>query len=70
MVGNFITLNPFFTQSGISHCLTPPHTLEHNGMAEQRYHHIVEASLTLLHQAHMPLTLWSYAFSTTIYLIN
>ena len=30
----------------------------------------METGLTLLHQASIPLTFWSYAFVTTIYLIN
>lgn len=34
------------------------------------HHHVVEIDLTLLHQASSPLSYWSYAFQTMVYLIN
>lgn len=55
---------------GISHYTTPPHTPEQNGTAERRHRHIVETGLALLHHAHLPLTFWSHAFQTVVYLIN
>ena len=55
---------------GITHLTTHPHTPEHNGYSKRQHRHIVETSLTLTHQAFIPLTLWSYAFATTVYLIN
>jgi len=39
-------------------------------MSERRHCHLVETSLTLLTDAHMPLSYWPYAFQTTAYLIN
>ena len=68
--GEFLALWSFLTTHGITHFTTPPHTPKHNGYSECRHRHIVETGLTLLHQASIPLTFWSYAFSTTIYLIN
>ena len=67
--------NAFFqgftlTTHGITHLTTPPHTPKHNGYFEPRHRHIGEKILTLLHQASIPLTFWSYAFATTVYLIN
>ncbi|KAH0780739.1 hypothetical protein KY290_000337 [Solanum tuberosum] len=68
--GEFIHLREFFTSNGISHFLTPPHTPEHNGTAERRHRHIVETGITLLHVSKLPLSFWSFAFQTAVYLIN
>ncbi|GFQ01835.1 retrovirus-related pol polyprotein from transposon tnt 1-94 [Phtheirospermum japonicum] len=68
--GEFLALRPIFASSGITHLTSPPHTPEHNGYVERRHRHIVETSLTLLHQASIPLTFWTYGFTTAVYLIN
>ncbi|KAL4575060.1 hypothetical protein LXL04_021901 [Taraxacum kok-saghyz] len=68
--GEYIGLTSYLQQHGISHYTTPPHTPEQNGIAERRHRHIVETGLALLHQTHMPLTFWSHAFQTAVYLIN
>jgi hypothetical protein len=39
-------------------------------MSERRHRHLVETGLTLLTDAHMPLSYWPYAFQTAAYLIN
>ena len=54
----------------MSHLTSPPHTPEHNGYAKHHHRHIVETGLSLLSHALMPLTYWSFAFSTAVYLIN
>jgi hypothetical protein len=41
-----------------------------NGYSERRHRHIVETGLALLTHASLPLSFWSQAFSTTVYLIN
>lgn len=66
----YIALQDFLAQNGISHLTTPPHTLEHNGNLELRHRNIVEIGLTLLYHAFMPLSFWQDAFATTTYLIN
>ncbi|KAL6326284.1 hypothetical protein AAG906_004781 [Vitis piasezkii] len=68
--GEYQALDNFLSNNGISHLTTPPHTLEHNGLSERRYRHIVEIGLSLLTHASMPLTFWTYAFATVVYLIN
>ena len=68
--GEFIALRGFLASKGISHLTSPPHTPEHNGLAERRHRHIVETGLTLLTTAKLPLQYWTYAFSTAVYLIN
>jgi hypothetical protein len=66
----FVALKHYFTTNGISHYTTTPHTLQQNGVFEQRHRHLVETDLTLLHDASLPLQYWPYAFSTAAYLIN
>lgn len=68
--GEFIALRSFFSDHGISHLTSPPHTPEHNGVAERKHQHIVETGLTLLHQALIPTTYWTYSFAAAVYLIN
>ena len=63
-------LNLFLTLHSISHFTTPRHTPEHNGYSKRRHRHIVETGFSLLSNASMPLSYWSYAFQMAIYLIN
>ncbi|KAE8680725.1 hypothetical protein F3Y22_tig00111372pilonHSYRG00235 [Hibiscus syriacus] len=60
----------YLSTHGISHLTSPPHTPEHNGFSEHRHRHIVDTCFSLLSQASLPLTFWSYTFSTATYLIN
>lgn len=68
--GEFIALRQFFATHGISHLTTPPHTPEHNGLAERRHRHIVETGLALLSHAGIPTSYWTYSFAAAVYLIN
>lgn len=68
--GEYRSLAPYFSQFGILHELSSPHTPQQNGRVEQKNRHVVEVGLTLLTHASMPLHFWPYAFSTVVYLIN
>lgn len=68
--GEYQGLTPFLQAHGISHFTTPPCTPEQNGVLERQHRHVVETRLDLLHYAKLPLTFWSYAFQTVVYLIN
>nr|BAA78425.1 polyprotein [Arabidopsis thaliana]BAK41505.1 polyprotein [Arabidopsis thaliana]BAK41506.1 polyprotein [Arabidopsis thaliana]BAK41508.1 polyprotein [Arabidopsis thaliana]BAK41509.1 polyprotein [Arabidopsis thaliana] len=68
--GEFVALREYFSQHGISHLTSPPHTPEHNGLSERKHRHIVETGLTLLSHASIPKTYWPYAFAVAVYLIN
>lgn len=46
------------------------HTLEQNGMVEQRHRIIRELGMTMHFHSRAPLYLWIEAFVTTVYLIN
>lgn len=65
-----LLLHSFLAAHGISHFTSSPHTPEHNGVTERKHQHIVEMGLTLLHEASLPTTYWTYAFPTAFYLIN
>lgn len=39
-------------------------------MVERRHHHVVETVKTLMHQASLPTTFWSFACHQAIFLIN
>lgn len=68
--GEYLGLRSYLSAHGIAYFITPPHTLEHNRIAERRHCHIVEKGMTLLIHATIPMTYWIYAFSTAVYLIN
>jgi hypothetical protein len=68
--GEFRKLSPLFTQLGIIHRLSCPHTSEQNGTVERRHRHVVETGLTLLTQSGVPRKFWHFAFGTAVYLIN
>jgi histone deacetylase 1/2 len=63
-------LYKFFSDIGISHRVSCPHTHQQNGTAERKHRHIVETGLTLLSHASVPYRFWSDAFSTACFLIN
>ena len=60
----------FLVDKWITHQISCPHTLEQNGLAERKHRHIVETSFTLLQNASLPASFWSFACQTAIYLIN
>jgi hypothetical protein len=68
--GEYIGLKIYLSVHDISHYTTAPHTPQQNGMSERRHCHLVETGLTLLTDAHMPLSYWPYAFQIAAYLIN
>lgn len=68
--GEFVALRFYLAKHGISHFTSPPHTPEHNGIAEKKHSHIVETWLTLLHRSSLLTLYWAYAFVFVVYLIN
>jgi histone deacetylase 1/2 len=68
--GEYYALHNYLSSNSISWLTTAPHTPQQNGTSERRHRHIVETGLTLLSQAHLSPSYWSYAFQTAVYLIN
>ena len=60
----------FCSSNGILHLTSCPHTPQQNGVSKRKHRHIVEIGLSLLYKSNLPYNYWSYAFSTTVYLIN
>jgi len=58
--GEFIKLQPFLQNHGISHMTTPPHTPEHNGISKRKHRHLVETVRCLLHHASLPPIFWTF----------
>ncbi|KAA3470075.1 retrovirus-related Pol polyprotein from transposon TNT 1-94 [Gossypium australe] len=68
--GEFQVLKLYLTQQGIVHRFACPYTSAQNGIVERKHRQIVEAGLSMLAHAAMPLTYWNDAFSSAVYLIN
>ena len=68
--GEYHRLNKLFSDIGISHRVSCPHTHQQNATAEHKHRHIVETGLTLLAHASVPYRFWSDAFCTACFLIN
>ena len=49
--GEFIALKSYLLLHGITHYTTAPHIPQQNGVSERHHRHLVEACLTLLHDA-------------------
>ena len=68
--GEFRPPSNLFTNLGIIHQRSCPHTSAQNGFVERRHRHVVETGLTLMAQSHTPQRFWHFAFETAVYLIN
>ena len=64
------TLEKFFTDKGIIHQTTAPHTPEQNGAAERFNRTIIERTRAMLLDAELPKSLWAEAATTANYLRN
>ena len=60
----------YLSQHGISHHLSCPYTPQQNGVVERKHRHVVETTVTMLSQASLPSSYWSFAAQTAVSLIN
>jgi hypothetical protein len=68
--GEFRSLNTFFHKLGIIHRVSCPHTHQQQGCVEPKHRHIIDTTLALLAESHVPKYFWDEACQTSCYLIN
>lgn len=69
--GECIIIQFYLQQNDIEHLVSSPYTPQHVVIAERGHFHIIETSITLLHEASLPLELWSLpAITLSISLIG
>jgi hypothetical protein len=68
--GEFRSLNTFFHKLGIIHRVSCPHTHQQQGCVERKHRHIIDTTLALLAESHVPKRFWDEACQTSCYLIN
>ena len=70
--GEFVNkqLAQHFSDCGIKHIMSCPHTSEQNGLAESRHRHITELGMSMLFQSHLPDVLWVEALFIASFLSN
>jgi hypothetical protein len=64
------TFTNFLSTHRILHRVTCPHTSQQNEIAKRKHMHIIETTLTVLAQSHLPVRYWVEAVCTSTYLIN
>ena len=60
----------FLSSNGIHHQISCPYTPQQNGLVERKHRHLIETTITLLSQASLPSTYWSFAVQSALILIN
>jgi transposase InsO family protein len=60
----------YLRANGITRQTTPPHTPEHNGVAERANRTLVESAKCMMHTSGLPPTYWAWALATAAFLRN
>ena len=63
-------MQKYFSERGIIHQTTCPHTLEQNGVAERKNRTLLEMTRVLVIESRVPKIFWSEALASSVYLIN
>ena len=63
-------IKSYLSQHGIIHKISCTYTPQKNGLVERKHRHLIETTITLLSQASMSTSFWSYALLTALFLIN
>jgi hypothetical protein len=68
--GEYRNLHSYFQTHGITHCISCPHTHQQQGCVERKHRHLIDTTLALLAESHLPQKFWDEACLTSCYLIN
>jgi hypothetical protein len=68
--GEYRNLHTYFQSVGITHRLSCPHTHQQQGCVERKHRHLIDTTLALLADSHLPQKFWDEACLTSCYLIN
>jgi hypothetical protein len=68
--GEYRNLHTYFQSIGILHHVSCPHTHRQQGCAKQKHRHLIDTTLALLADNHLPTSFWDEACLTSCYLIN
>jgi len=68
--GEYRNLHQYFQSVGITHRLSCPHTHQQQGCVERKHRHLIDTTLALLTDSHLPQKYWDEACLTSCYLIN
>ena len=60
----------FLSSNGIHYQIYLPYTPQQNGLVERKHRHLIKTTITLLSQAFLPSTYWSFAIQSAMTLIN
>ena len=69
-LGSSSEAQQFFSENGIFHQTTIPHTPQQNGVIERKYKHLLEVFRTQKYQTKLPLKYWNDYVHTSTYLIS
>jgi hypothetical protein len=68
--GEYRNLHSYFQTHGITYRISCLHTHQQQGCVEIKHRHLIDTTLALLAESHLPKKLWDEACLTSCYLIN
>ncbi|KAG7539479.1 Ribonuclease H-like superfamily [Arabidopsis suecica] len=70
--GEFVNkhLQNHFSECGIQHYISCPHTPQQNGVAERKHRHLMELGMSMIFHSNLPQSLWVDAIFTANFLSN